>query len=566
MTIPELLKLAAEHERAGRTAAAAETCNHLGIIYRQSGAAADSIASFDRAIALKPDYADAFSNRGNTLRILDRFDEAIGSYRRAIAINPNHAAAHANLANVLTDQGNYTDAIAEYEIALKIQPIYPLAQNNLANALRAVERFDEAEAICRTLLARNPNSPDVLLNLGNIFFSQEKFGEAIAAFGAAIKLQPQNPILHNNLAMALGEADRAQDAIAAALEAVRLAPNYADGFNCLGNLLGDEGQYDRAGKAFSRAIQVRPNFALAHWNYAGNLLVTGDFEKGWAEHEWRKQVNVPSAPRKFPELEWTGEHAAGKTILVHAEQGFGDTIQFVRHVPLVAQHVGRVLFYGPGELAPLLRDSFPQIQIATDPLPEFDFHCPLLSLPYIFKTRIESIPADVPYLKTSPQKTELWKSRLKPTSAKVRVGLAWAGNPKRRLNRRRSLDPNMLAPLMKVEGVDFYSLQKSPAQPHSELSLIDLTPDLLDFSDTAALIQNLDLVIAVDTAVIHLAGALAKPGWVLISFVPDPRWMLDRTDSPWYPTMTLLRQPAMNNWDEPIASAAQMLRDLVAGK
>jgi tetratricopeptide (TPR) repeat protein len=567
MTIPELLKLAADHQRAGRADAAAEAWNHLGILYRQAGStaesASESIAAFDRAITLKSDYADAYSNRGNTLRMLGRFDEAAQSYRIAFQINPNHAAAHANLANVLSDQGNFAQAIAEYGIALKLQPIYPLAQNNLANALRAVGRLDQAEAICRELLAANPKMLEVNLNLGNIYFDQQKFPEAIAAFQSAVKLQPQNPMLHNNLAMALGEADRPQEAIASAQEAVRLAPQYADGWNCLGNLLADEGLYDRAAEAFLRAIQLRPNFALAHWNYAAIPLLRGDFGTGFAEHEWRKLVDIPSAPRKFAQPEWHGEEIAGKTILVHAEQGFGDTIQFVRYAPLIAERGARVLLYGPPELASLFRESFSGVTVISSPLPEFDLHCPMLSLPHILKTRIENIPANVPYLKPPAEKVEMWRSRLKPTSARLRVGVAWAGNPKRKLNRRRSLDPKQLVPLTVIDSVDFYSLQKSAAPV---AGMIDLTPDLADFSDTASLIQNLDLVITVDTAVAHLAGALAKPVWLLLGFVPAWRWMMDRSDSPWYPTMKLFRQPSMNNWDAPIAAAADMLRDLAAGK
>jgi hypothetical protein len=372
----------------------------------------------------------------------------------------------------------------------------------------------------------------------------------------------------NNLAMALGAAGKVEEAVNIAKTAVEMKSDYAEGFNTLGNLLADLGRYDDAAAAFGRAIQLRPDYAVAHWNLSLILLLRGDFEAGWAEHEWRRKTTVESHPREFEQPMWDGGDLHGRTILLHHEQGFGDMIQFIRYAPLVAERGGRVILSCPTELASLLRE-IPQIAEvhAGDDLPEFDCHCPILSLPAVFKTRVETIPAKTPYLKAPVESVDRWREILGAKDGKLRVGLAWAGNPRRRLDRRRSIRLEQLAPLSMVKGVRLYSLQKGQTPQTSTgvpagLELIDLSSRLHDFAETAGAIENLDLVISVDTAVAHLAGAMGKPVWVLIGYVPASRWMLDRNDSPWYPTMRLFRQPAMDDWSTPIAQIAQALREM----
>ncbi len=345
--------------------------------------------------------------------------------------------------------------------------------------------------------------------------------------------------------------------------------DYAEGFNTLGNLLADRGRYDEAAVAFRRAIQLKPDYALAHWNLSLILLLWGDFENGWAEHEWRRRTTVESHPREFEQPMWDGGDLHGRTILLHHEQGFGDMIQFVRYAPLVAERGGRVILSCPAELASLLRE-IPEIAEVHDgdDLPEFDCHCPMLSLPFVFKTRLETIPAKTPYLKAPDESVARWREILGAKNGKLRVGLAWAGNPRRRLDRRRSVTLEQLEPLAMVKGIRFYSLQKSRTPQASAgvpagMELIDLSDRLPDFAETAGAIENLDLVISVDTAVAHLAGTMGKPVWVLVGFVPASRWMLDRNDSPWYPTMRLFRQPAMDDWETPIAQIAQALKEMI---
>ncbi len=306
---------------------------------------------------------------------------------------------------------------------------------------------------------------------------------------------------------------------------------------------------------------------MAHWNVSLIHLLKGDLETGWAEHEWRKKTTIESRPREFPQPEWNGQKLNGQTILIHAEQGFGDTIQFVRYIPLVASHGGRVLFQCPVELSSLMRHSLKTADIVTAAdLPDFSVHCPLLSLPAIFKTRLDSIPAETPYLKSPPESSARWRELLNQTGAAKRVGLVWAGNPRRKLDRQRSLRLDQLAPLASAPGIQFHGLQKGEAaeqaaNPPTNMKLIDQTAKLTDFAETAGLIDNLDLVITVDTAVAHLAGAMGKPIWVLLGYVPAWRWLLNRNDSPWYPTMRLFRQAALDDWTDPIAQAAEALHE-----
>jgi tetratricopeptide (TPR) repeat protein len=543
--------------------------NKLGIALRFKGDFEASAGEFARAIALDPAYADPHNNRGNALRDLGRVDEAIDEYRTAISLKPNLAEAHVNLGNVLGDRRQFDEALAEYQMALRLQPNHAETLNSLANVFRQMKRFDEALTASREAVRLKPGYAEGYNILGSIFYDLEQFDEAIAAFEKAVELDQASVMTRNNLAMAFGADGKLEEAISMAKTAVEMKSDYAEGFNTLGNLLADRGRFDDAAAAFNRAIQLKPDYALAHWNLSLILLLRGDFETGWAEHEWRRKTTVESRPREFGQPSWDGSDLHGRTILLHHEQGFGDMIQFVRYAPLVAQRGGRVILSCPAELASLLRE-IPQIAevCGGDELPEFDCHCPILSLPAVFKTRLESIPATTPYLKAPVESVGRWREILAANDGKLRVGLAWAGNPRRRLDRQRSVTLEQLAPLWTVKGVRLFSLQKGQTPQTSAavpagLELIDLSSRLDDFAETAAAIENLDLVISVDTAVAHLAGAMGKPVWVLIGFVPASRWMLDRKDSPWYPTMRLFRQPAMDDWNSPIVQIAQALREMI---
>ncbi|MGD0390688.1 MAG: tetratricopeptide repeat protein, partial [Tepidisphaeraceae bacterium] len=542
--------------------------NNLGIALRLAGKLDESISAFDRAIELDPNDAGAHSNRGNALRDQGRFDEALAQYRRAIELNPDFAPSYANMGNVLSDQSRFAEAIAAYQKALQLQPDYAEALNNLGNAQRELGRFAEAMTSCREALRLKGGYPEAYDNLGNILFDQDRFPEALDAFRKGIELNPSRAIAHYNLALALGALGQMDEAIRAAERAVQLDGRYAEGFNALGNLLAEQGRYAEAADALERAIQLKPGLADAHVNLSFILLLHGHFEKGWAEHEWREKAKPKYSPSQFVQPKWDGGELKGRTILLHSEQGLGDTIQFARYAPLVAERGGPVVISCPEELRQLLQGlpGVARVTAEIDP-GNFDCHCPLMSLPAVFATRVETIPAPARYLQAPAHLAASWRGRI-GSEVGIRVGLAWAGNPKHKRDRRRSIRLEQLAPLWTVKGVRFYSLQrgdaaKQAAIPPDAMQLIDFSAELQNLADAAALVENLDLVISVDTATAHLSAALGKPTWVLLPLVPDWRWMLYRGDSPWYPTMRLFRQTAPDDWNGPIAQITQALRELV---
>jgi len=542
--------------------------NNVGIALRLAGKLDESIAAFNRAIELQPNDAGAHSNRGNALRDQGRFDEALAEYRRAMELNPGFAPSYANMGNVLSDQSRFAEAVAAYQKALQLQPEYAEALNNLGNAQRELGRFAEAMISCREALRLRPGYPEAYDNMGNILFDQDRFPEAIDVIRKGIELKPSRATAHNNLAMALGAMGQFDEAIRAAGMAVQLDPRYAEGFNNLGNLLAEEGRYAPASDALDRAIQLKPGLAEAHVNLSFIQLIHGDFERGWTEHEWREKGKLNYRPRQFAQPKWDGGELNGRTILLHAERGFGDTIQFARYAPLVAERGGRVVIRCPEKLRQLLEGlpGVAQLMAGIDP-GNFDCQCPMMSLPAVFRTRVETIPAPARYLQAPAQLAASWRSRI-GNEAGLRVGLAWAGNPKHKRDRRRSISLEQLVPLSTATGVRFYSLQKGDsakqaATPPHGMQLIDFSAELRNWADTAALIENLDLVISVDTAAAHLSAALGKPTWVLVPLVPDWRWMLNRDDSPWYPTMRLFRQTAPDDWNGPITQISRALAELV---
>jgi len=401
-------------------------------------------------------------------------------------------------------------------------------------------RLHEAEKLYRLVLAKRPDHVDAMQNLGII-------------------------------AQQVGRNDVAVDLIR---RAIVLRPNYAEAYSNLGNALKDNGQFDEAIAACRQAIALKPDLPGAHHNLALSLLARGDFQPGWEEYEWRwKCEDFPSPPRNFPQPQWDGRPLEDRTLLLHAEQGFGDAIQFIRYVPLVAGRGGKIIIECYAELQRLFRTIAGRCQIVVrdQPLPAFDLHCPLLSLPRAFGTNLANIPHVVPYLSPDPALVDAWSRTLGPGDGQLRVGLAWAGTPGFKADRTRSLNLQQLAPFATVaeakptaRGVKFYSLQKHPAgeqakNPPLGLELVDLGPKLNDFADTAAVMSLLDLIITTDTSVPHLAGALARPVWVMLERVPAWRWLLDRDDSPWYPSMRLFRQPRIGDWDSVITRVVESL-------
>jgi hypothetical protein len=428
--------------------------------------------------------------------------------------------------------GRHGEAVAGYSRALALRPDYPEAHNNLGVALRGQGRPDEAVAHFRRALALRPGYPEAYNNLGIALAQQGQLDEAVVQFGHALASKPDYPEAHANL----------------------------------GGALVDQGRPDEAVAHFRRALALRPNYPEAHSNLATALLAQGDLAAGWEEYEWRwKTPHMIEAARDFAQPRWRGEAAEGRTLLIHAEQGFGDTVQFCRYAPLAANCGLRVIVEVQEPLVRLLR-CLPGVDLVVgrgEALPPFDLHCPMLSLPSALATTPPSIPSAASYLHADPAQVAAWRTRLAAMGRRgLRVGLAWAGNPALPTDRRRSLTPDRLAPLFELSGLQFFSLQKDgPAAPEA-FPLTDLMGEVEDFADTAALVANLDRVVSVDTAVAHLAAALGKPVWLLNRFDSCWRWQAGRRDSPWYPTMRLYRQPCPGNWASVLAEVARDLRVL----
>jgi tetratricopeptide (TPR) repeat protein len=521
--------------------------NNLGTVLRDNGKLDEAIASFNQAIQLKPDAA-AYNNLGTAMREKNRLEDAVAAYRQAISRNPRFAQAHNNLGNALKDLGQLTQAIAAYRRAIQLKPDYAGAYGNLSIALREHGEIEASIMAARRAIALRPDDAQAHSNLANSLTEHREFAEAITVARRAIELKPDLAKAHSILGSALANVGEIDQAIQCFLQALRIKPDDVDGHYNLGtalsahisNALGGRIKFEQSIAALREAIQLKPDYAQAHWNLGLLLLLRGELEQGWPEYEWRWKNKQMARSPQFSQPRWNGDDLAGKTILLYAEQGFGDTIQFARYVPMVAARGGEVLLCVQPELCGMLSSlaGVGRIVPADKAMPHFDLHYPLLSLPMLFGTTLQTIPAVEPYLTVDPVKAVRWRERL-PTDNRRKIGLVWAGRAKPVAD--RSLDPSLLKPLAEVEGTWFCSLQHGEAPPPAGLALADWTDQMQDFSDTAALISNLDLVITVDTAVAHLAGALGKRVWVMLRHVPDWRWLLDRTDSPWYPTMRLFR-------------------------
>ncbi|WP_136419775.1 tetratricopeptide repeat-containing glycosyltransferase family protein [Herbaspirillum sp. ST 5-3] len=458
----------------------------------------DALACFDRTLQIQPTHVDALNKRGITLRMLKRYDEAIGSIDAALTLEPDHVPALNNRGNALQDLKQFEGAVIWYDRALHLRPDYADAWYNRGLALAELDRFEDA----------------------------------IRSFDSALQFKSDHVDALTNRGLALRSLNRLREALA----------------------------------CFEQALQMKPDHPEAHFNEGSCRLLMGDLELGWQKYHWRwkcKQFNSINATLTC--RPWLGdEPIRGKTLFVHAEQGLGDTIHFCRYIKLLAERGATVLLAAQAPLTSLLADldGVHMIYAMGESLPEFDLYCPLLSLPLIFNTRLNSIPANVPYLHSDPDRTALWRRRLGHGTL-PRVGIAWAGSLIHENDRNRSIALSVFSRIVSRHA-QFASLQKEVRE--SDKAELGRRGDILffgdfldDFADTAALVESMDLVITVDTSVAHLAGALGKPVWILLPFIPDWRWMLDRSDSPWYPSARLFRQPRMGDWDSVIAAVANEL-------
>ncbi len=528
----------------------------------------EALRGYDLVLALKSDFTEALYRRGNVLRAMKRHMEALDCYKRVLAVKPDHAQAWLKQGNSLNDLGRLREALTCYEKAVEAAPEYPEALFNLANTLKEFDRLDEAMAIYDKVLTIEPDFAEAIANRAFLLVGQNRMEEALAAYDHALRLLPDSTEALYNRAVTLEELQR----------------------------------YDEAIAAYAKIPQNDPSFQSARWNAALANLKLGNLEAGWRQYEQRWQTEqMRKTQRYFNQPLWLGQESLqGKTILLHSEQGFGDTLQFARYVPLLAERGARIILQVQPALKPLMANikGVSAVLATGEQLPPFDLQCPLMSLPLACQTfSLNDIPA-ANYLQQDPAKSESWKVRL-GEKRKPRIGIAWSGsNPRvnspatKRLDAARSIPFSALSPLLQNDQVEFFAIQPqnsatSPLGGISSLSLnlslggqssglnlggqssglniggqrlVDHTRELRDFSDTAALIDNLDLVISVDTAVAHLAGSLGKPVWLLNRYNPDWRWLLERNDSPWYPSMQIFRQSKAGDWNGVIAEVQQQLQ------
>lgn len=453
------------------------------------------------------------------------FAEAKEGYLQLLQTYPDAPPLLTALGTLALQTGDIPEGIRLIEQSLSLYPQQPSALSNVANGLSAIGRKAEALEKYEQAIALFPDYTDAHYNRGNLLLETQRYEEALASYDRALAIQPDYVLAHYNRGLALKELGRFQES---------LASNDA-------------------------AIALKPDYAEAHWNKALTHLLLGDYATGWREYEWRWQRESGSASRQtfkdLPRPLWLGETPlAGKTLLVTCEQGLGDMIQFCRFLPILARQARELLVETPASLLPLLQtlDGYFRWIPEGGEVPDFDLYCPLMSLPLALGARLETLPADIPYLRANPDRQALWRSRLGP-AAGVRVGLAWSGSSRHDHDHKRSLGLDRLRPLLGMQ-LEFHALQKDIRAEDerllSEFPNLTIHRDQLhDFADAAALVEEMDLVISVDTSLAHLSGALGKPVWVLLPRVPDFRWLLDRDDSPWYLTARLFRQPERGAWD-----------------
>ncbi|HMF17604.1 MAG TPA: tetratricopeptide repeat-containing glycosyltransferase family protein, partial [Gemmataceae bacterium] len=499
-----------------------------------------------QAIRLRPGYTEAANNRDALVNFLRSSNWSIG---------PVPADAYFNLGMAFQSQELFGEAIVCYEEALTARPDFPEAHNSLGAALHKLGATDAALASFQQAIRCRPNYAEAHNNLGIALQVKDRLDEAIASYRQAVHLKPDFPEAHNNLGEALHVQLKTEEAFAAFEQAVRFRPDFAEAHANLGFLAEEKGNRSEALARFEKALQSKPDYPEAHMAKAFQLLQDGKFEQGWSEYEWRMRCKkFPTPPVPGPKPAWDGSRLGGRTILLRAEQGLGDALQFIRFAPLVHERGGKVILECQPPLIPLFR-TCPGIERVLDPgesLPEFDTHAMLLSVPGLLLTKLSTIPARVPYLTADPALVKRWRQKVSDFAG-FKIGIVWQGSMDHAKDRLRSAPLSKFAPLAKVAGVHLLSLQVGPGRDQlirltEAFPVADLAPPT--FADLAAAIKNLDLVISVDTAPAHLAGALAMPVWVALSFSGEWRWLLDREDSPWYPTMRLFRQKQPGDWDE----------------
>lgn len=549
----------------------AEAHQNLGLAFRKLNRLREALESHDRAISLRADYAEAWSSRGVSLQASGRREDALHSFARAVEIDPDLVDAWFNHGVVLMDLKRSDEAVPSFDQAIRVSPRHAQAHLSRGNALRAVKRWDEALASLDRAIEINPDHAQAHANRGDALRESNRLDESVASYDRAILIKPDFADACLSRGLALMELDRINEAVASYDRAILIKPAYAEAHSNRGVALMLLGRLVDARASYDEALRVNPQLPEARWNKSLTLLLTGDFERGWPLYEARWESEHFSAPRRdFPQPQWSGvEDIRGKTLLLHAEQGLGDTIQFCRYAAQVAARGARVILEAQPPLLPLLSGLAgpDQILAAGTPLPDFDYHCPLLSMPLACGSTLESIPDPTPYLFAPREAVSAWADRLGAARA-LRVGITWSGNAAYKGDRLRSMPFSEFATALPSGPLEYFVVQHPvPERDRGVLAARhDVRDFAADFAQTAALMTQLDLVVTTDTSIAHLAGALGKTTWVLLPCMPDWRWLLDRTDSPWYRTMKLYRQSADRSWASVLERVARDLLALASGK
>jgi tetratricopeptide (TPR) repeat protein len=579
----DALRLAAELERRGELDRAealykdilralpdhADGLFRLGVLALRRGRREEAVRLLAGAVELRPDWAEAHDALGVALKRLGRLDEAVACYRKAIALQPGFAGAYSNLGNALGAQGRTDEAVAALRRAVALEPRSALALSNLGNVLTGAGSAEEAAAACRRAIGLSPGFASAHSHLGNALVALGRAEDGLAAHREAVALEPGSPQAHGDLGMALKALGRLPGAEAALRHALELDPAYAQAHNNLGVVMWELGRLEEAAAAFRRSLELKPDWAEAHMNLALVLLLQGELVEGFGEYAWGEQARLWRPPGGLG-AGWDGGPFPGRTLLLEDEQGAGHTIQFARFVPLARARGGRIILRCRRPLERLLRSlaGADDVVSRAAPPPAYEVAAPLSRLPGLLGTELDGIPAEIPYLAPDPEAAARWRDHL-GDDGRLKVGLAWAGNPRQVDDRNRSMPFDRLAPLLGIPGVRFFGLQVGERAGDlaglAPGSVEDLAPRLIDYAQTAAAIAGLDLVITVDTSVAHLAGALGRPVWVMLAFVPAWMWLMGRDDSPWYPTARLFRQPERGDWDGVVARVRAELEAHAAG-
>ncbi|HEX5127922.1 MAG TPA: tetratricopeptide repeat protein [Rhodocyclaceae bacterium] len=550
-----------------------EVLNNIGLVLHELKRYGEALAHYDRALALNERYLDPYNNRGVTLEALKRYDDALASYDKALSLAPSVPELHNNRGNVLSKLKRHNEALMSYERAIALRRDYVEAYKSRGDLLRSIGRYDDALKNYDVAIKFRPDYIDAHNNRGATLHDLKRYDAALASYDIALEIDANSAAAWNNRGGTLHWSDRLDEALACFDRALVIQPDYADAHNNRGFILKDMHRYDEALACYDRAIALDPDNPTAYWNMATLKILVGDYEEGWRLHEWRTKLEEPEVkmvkPRHFAQPSWSGsESLEHKTILLHAEQGFGDVIQFCRYALLVEAMGAKVILEVYPPLVQLLSTLSSTLRVIERgaALPVFDYHYPLLSLPFACGTKVDSIPAKIPYLSADAGKRQQWRNRLGEKKRR-RIGLVWTGNPDNATNMRRSIPLEDLLALCESDGEyrrdEYHCLQKEISAADRALlearNIPTYSAQLNDFSDTAALVAEMDIIVTVCTSIAHLAGALGKPTWILLCYSAHFMWFAEREDSPWYPTARLFRQVRWGDWPSAVAKAKMAL-------